>query len=342
MVNVETKNLLDGQFTRLFKDLYIRTSAKPLSFELPYPVELKPYLDVLYTSVGCEYKLVENKFVLKEKCQNADVHDARCLCAFSSGKDSVANVLLLRDIGYEPILFFVKGINRSYPQEYETSLELAKELGMEIVTYNLKVSGKCEFVENPTKNQFILALMVDYGVKYNILNYSFGTFREDRVEIMSSDYMLSDAYEMFQSVEKFYKAYINDFQLVSYLNNEAESYYVICNHDVKILDNTFSCMTPLRYKNNLRKNNEKKYGIKLLPNRCGSCHKCCIEAIVLNKMGIVDYSDEFLDHCEDVLTRLDAKQLSSIQNKELSESMDWYDEYFINKYREEHKNDNPN
>ena len=334
MVSVETRNLLDGQFTRLFKDLYIKTSAKPLPKELPYPVELKSYLDILYGSVGYRYKFVDNKFLLREKCKNADAYDTRCICAFSGGKDSVANALLLRDIGYEPILFFVKGINRSYPQEYETSLELAKELGMEIVIYSLKVSGKCEFIENPTKNQFILALMVDYGVKYNILNYSFGAFREDRVEIMSHDYMLSDAYEMFQSVEKFYKKYISDFQLVLYLNNEAESYYVICNNDVKILNKTFSCMMPLRYKSNLRRNNEKKYGIELLPNRCGSCHKCCIEAIVLNKMGITNYPDEFLKHCEDILTKLDEKQLSSIQNKELSESMDWYDEYFINKYKE--------
>lgn len=337
MVNVETKGLLDGQFTKIFKDLYIKTSCKPLPKELTYPLDLKPYLDMLYkyTNNG-EYVLNGMKTKLKHY-NNFNEHDERVLCAFSGGKDSVADVLLLKSLGYKPILFFVKGVNRSYPQELETSKILAEYLGMELIVYSTKISGKCDFVENPTKNQFILALMVDYGVKLGISNYSFGAFIEDEIEIMSSDYMLSDAKEMFDTIEGFYSHYINGFQLLNFLHNEAESYYIICNYDKKILDYTYSCMTPLRYKQNLIKNNERKYGIKLITNRCGSCHKCAIEAIVLSKMGVIEYSDQFLKHCEEVLEKIDEKQISSIENKKLANSMDWYDSYFIDKYRKEHK-----
>lgn len=337
MVNVETKNLLDGQFTRLFKDLYIKTSEKPLPFELPYPYEMKPYLDVLYGSIGSEYRFTENKFLLRQKCQNADVHDSRCLCAFSGGKDSVANALLLRDIGYEPILFFVKGINRSYPQEYEISLELANELGMEIVTYNLKVSGKCDFIENPTKDQFILALMVDYGIKYNIINYSFGCCREDEVDGISTEYMLSDGYEMFKAIEQFYQKFVHGFNLANFLENETHSFYEVCKHDVKLLDKTYSCMTPLRYKQNIIKANERKYGIKLLPHRCGSCYKCCGEAITLNLFGVTNYSDAFIEHCKSVLDKTaDDKFNDTVKDTNKSGNTEWVSTEYILKYRKEH------
>lgn len=337
MVNVETKNLLDGQFTRLFKDLYIKTSAKPLPFELPYPIELKQYLDVLYGCVGAEYKLTDNKYMLKKKCQNADIHDTRCLCAFSGGKDSVANALLLRDIGYEPILFFVKGINRSYPQEYEISLELASELGMEMVTYNLKISGKCDFVENPTKDQFILALMVDYGVKYNIVNYSFGCCREDEVDGISTEYMLSDGYEMFKAIEKFYQHFVNGFNIANFLENETHSFYEVCNHDPHLLDKTYSCMTPLRYKLNIRNTNEQKYNVKLLPHRCGSCYKCCGEAITLNLFGVTNYPESFIEHCKEILDKTaDEKFNATVRDTNKSGDTEWVSTEYILKYRKEH------
>lgn len=332
MVTVETKNLLDGQFTRLFKDLYIKTSAKPLPTELPYPYEMKPYLDVLYESVGSSYRLVDNKFMLREKCKNADIHDTRCLCAFSGGKDSVANALLLRNMGYDPILFFVKGINRSYPQEYETSLELAGELGMEIITYNLKVFGKCDFIENPTKNQFILALMVDYGVKYNIVNYSFGSNQTDRIDSISFEYMLSDCYDLFRSVEKFYKNFIEYFDLLIPLKNETEAFCVInkLGYD-DLLDKCFSCMTPLRYKKQVRSSNEQKFGISLRPNRCGSCYKCCQEAIILNEIGVDKYDAMFIRHCNEIISKFQDK-LDATSNR--ADEKPWVDLDIIKLYKD--------
>lgn len=335
MVSVETKGLLDGQFTRLFKDLYVKCSSKPLSNMLNYPVELKTYLDVLYGACGYGYTFGKNHFNIS--CvETFDSHDERVVCAFSGGKDSLANVLLLKSLGYKPILFFVKGINRSYPKEYETSLKLAEVLGMEIVTYTLKVSGKCDFVENPVKNQFILALMVDYGLKLGIPNYSFGAFRGDTVDIMSSDYMLSDAYEMFVSIELFYQHFMPEFNLVNFLSTETESFYHICNYDKNLLEYTYSCMTPLRYKQNLINGAIKKYGVELLPNRCPSCHKCCIEAITLNAMGVKPYPEDFIKHCYDVLDRLDKKQSATISDNKKADDGDWVDFSYISKYRKEH------
>lgn len=328
MISIKTNGLFDGPFTKLFKDLYIKTSAKPLPSELPYPVELRPYLDTLYGACGHSYSLVDNKFQLR-KYTGLDVHDARCLCAFSGGKDSVANVLILRDLGYEPILFFVKGINRSYPQEYDIALALANELQMEIVTYVVNVAGKCDFVENPTKDQFILALMVDYGLKLGILNYSFGCCKDDGVPSISAEYMLSDGWEMFETVELFYQSFIDGFNIVNFLDNETESFYEICKRDWHILDKTFSCMLPLRYREGTRNKNEQKFGISFLPNRCGcSCYKCAQETLILDLLGKKPIGSDLREHCIDILR----KNSSRLGVKDMDDFMsEWIDMKYIRK-----------
>lgn len=328
MINIRTGGLFDGQFTRLFKDLYVKTSSKPLVNVLPYPKEMKPYLDVLYGAFKREYTFSDCKFDIK-KINIPNVYDPRCLCAFSGGKDSVANALLLRDNGFEPILFFVKGINRSYPNEYETAVDLASEIGMEIVVKTVSVSGKCDFVENPTKDQFILAMMVDYGSKLGIVNYSFGCCRGDKLKTTSKEYMLSDCIEMFSSVEKFYQKFIDGFNIANFLRCETESFCIIRKHDMSLLNRCYSCMTPLRYKKNIIQANLKNYGIELLSNRCGSCYKCCQEALILHTIGVMNYNDDFISHCNDII---DAMQNKFDNTSEVKDNTPWIDYTIIREY----------
>lgn len=332
MVTVKTENeLFDGCFTKLFKDLYIRFSDRNFPYELPYPKELSLYLDGLYQSYDKEYKLVENKFNIKIPNKKFDIHDDRVIVAFSGGKDSLADVLVLQELGYKPILWFTKGINRSYTnEEYEHSKILADKLGLEMIVYTVHVSGKCDFFENPVKNQFILAQMVDYGLKKGISNYSFGTYIDAYLDEISTDYMLSDGTYMFENVQEFYNAFIPELDIVIPLISATEAWYEICRKDTHLLLDTYSCMTPLRYKKNLIKNNEKKYNIKILDGRCGSCYKCCNELAVLTYFGVLDYPDEFIKHCKDVTLNFYARYKSKELMDEITSS-DWVDEEYIKK-----------
>ena len=62
------------------------------------------------------------------------------------------------------------------------------------------------------------------------------------------------------------------------------------------------CVLPYRFRNKTKEINEQKYNVKLLPNRCGSCWKCCVEYIFLADKGVVEYNAQFYKHCLDILS----------------------------------------
>ena len=306
MVNVETKGLFDGQFTKLWKQIYMQFSSKPLNTKIKVADGLSEYFTLLGEALKEDFELLES--IKLRNYKDKDFDEEKVIVGFSGGKDSLACVLKLMDDGYKPILFYVDGINRSYTSELDHAKSIAESLGLELYAYKLKVTGKCDFIENPTKNQFILALMVDYGVKLNINKYAFGTVYTDELKTISTEYMLSDCYELLMATEHFYQKYIPYFELLIPLEDETESFCVIDKFNkTHLLDECFSCMTPLRYKKNIVNTNIKKYGVSLLPNRCGSCYKCCQEALILSELGVVKYDSSFLSHCNDIVNKMQDK-----------------------------------
>lgn len=322
VTNVDTNGLLDGPFTRLMKRLYIEVSTKNLNTDLHYPETLHDYIDLVYYSLGSEYTLTHKDVNFPK--YKLDVHDNRCLCAFSGGKDSLANVIMLKQLGYEPILFFVRGINYKYTSEYETALQLSKILELPFVEYKLVVRGKCEYPENPVKDQFILAIMLDYGLKLGITHYSFGTYIDSYTDELSAEYMLSDASTMFDTFMDFVNSYYPEVDTPMFLNDCCEAYKIIIDYDKSLLQHTNSCMSPLRYKNGYIKKAKKTYGIDLLPNRCPSCYKCCTEAIILNDFGITNYPESYIKHCKDVIIKFYSKYKSEEYIEDMkSDNYEW-------------------
>lgn len=329
---LKTQFLFDGKFTKLFKSIYEQTSTKPLPKEIYAPFTLIPYLDTLYGAFKQSYRINPKPFDdIPNYCfpQNDDV-----MVAYSGGKDSVACVLKLKKQGYTPHLFFMNGINKSYTQELEVAKSTAEQLNCDITIRNVTITGKKEYVEHPIKDQFILASMVDEGLKRNIYKYAFGTCKGDNINIVSNDYQLSDAYEMFTSVSTFYSNYIERFKILIPLQSETESVCIILSNQQysDLIFKSYSCMMPLRYRNNIIKANERKYDIKLLPNNCGSCDKCCSINIMLQKIGYVNYPDSFIQHCWDVLHNMEDSQLDSIISQDDSMNHNWIDNETIKKY----------
>lgn len=330
MITIETKGLLDGQFTKLWKQLYVQFSVKKLSRVIKGPATLCEYISLLGKALNEELSLSDNKCNLKTY-DDKTFDDKRIIVGFSGGKDSLACALKLLDDGYIPTLFYVDGINRSYNNELTYAKTLANELGLELYVYKVKILGKCDFIENPIKNQFILSLMVDYGLKKNINKCSIGTFYSDGIETISTEYMLSDCYDLLVATEGFYKNYIPHFELIIPLEDETESFCIINKFNKNgLLNDCFSCMTPLRYKENIRKININKYGISLLPNRCGSCYKCCQEALILNELGIEKYNSGFLHHCKDIIEKMQDK-FDATSN--MVDDKPWINMDMINRYK---------
>lgn len=329
MVNVITNGLMDGQFTKMWKQIYTQFSSKSDIYNVRGCDGLEKYVSCLNVVLG--NKVILDKVFKLRKLDDREYDEEKVVVGFSGGKDSLACVLQLLDDGYKPILFYVDGINRSYTSELDHAKLLADKLGLELYVYSLKVTGKCDFIENPTKNQFILSLMVDYGVKQNINKYAFGTVWSDKLETISSEYMLSDCFDLMVATEEFYKKYIPYFEIIVPLEDETESYCIIDKCDRNdLLGLCYSCMTPIRYKKNIVSKNVQKYGVDLLPNRCGSCYKCCQEALILSELGIVKYDKSFLSHCADIIDKFQEKLDST--SLEIDEKP-WVNMEIISKYK---------
>lgn len=333
VTSIETGGLFDGPFTKIMKRLYMDMSKRELSDTLYYPLTMINYIGEIYHAFGKECMVDDEEKEYSFPKYDLNPHDPRVLCAFSGGKDSLANVLMLQDLGYEPILFFITGVNYRYTYEHESSRQLAEVLGLELVEQSFKLHGKNDYPENPVKNQFILAMMLDYGLKRGITNYSFGTYLDSPTDELSSEYMLSDSSDLFDAFMEFVNSIYPEVDLPFFLHDSCEAYLVIIQHDPKLLNYTQSCMAPMRFKQNLIKHAESKYGIELLPNRCPSCYKCCTEAIILNDFGIVCYPDSYLEHCKDVIRKFYVKYKSKeYMESTYSPDFEWTIKEYLDQY----------
>lgn len=189
------------------------------------------------------------------------------------------------------------GINPSYTNEWKGAKRIADKMGIGIQFAKVAQSGHTDFLESPIKNALILAMMVDAGLKQGITQYSLGSARDETVDTLDSMASLSDAAELYELLETYYKQYIPGFKLVNTVENEKQSYQTILNRDADLLRYTVSCMTPYRFQKHLRRSNAKKYGVALTKG-CGlSCFKCCHEALVLDKAGITKLPPKAREKC---------------------------------------------
>lgn len=292
-----------GYMTSLMMMLYQEFSQNPLPDKLyRIPHGLEDYLNMLYTKNGQEMpeiQYVDDIPEVKELEENNKV-----LLAFSGGKDSIASALKLKEDGYEVILYHISGINKSYPNELENAKRFAEKYGFEIIIDYMRFSGKTEYFENPVKNHLILAQMLDKGMKMGVSKYSVGSFLDDVVAELNIMYMLSDGYDFFRLLEKFIQEHIlKNYQLMIWWKNEGESITYLCMKHPQVIQESLSCMMPLRYRYKLKKQNEEKFGMQLLDERCGSCVKCCMEYLIMLYYKLVPLNKKFVQHCIEVFRR---------------------------------------
>lgn len=226
----------------------------------------------------------------------SDGGDTMIVC-FSGGKDSTALAKKLIDDGKKIILFHVHGINKSYSSEVEHAKEIAKYLGAQIVIHNLKLIGKTDFLENPTKNQLVCSLALLFALKNGCSHtIAFGDFTTDTQKTSLFDRNWSDSKENWEAFKSYVRYYIKDFDVYMPFNTYKDSFEII-SKDFYLLNKVQSCILPDRFREMTKKKNESKYNIKLLDNRCGSCWKCCVEWMMLVNKGIIEYNKDFYNHC---------------------------------------------
>lgn len=296
-------DMIRTDLTELFARLYIETSDNPMPSILSgYPENMKDYFKMLYTANNQE----EPKLIECEELSHIgveDVEEKTVMVAFSGGKDSMATVLYLLDNGYKVVLYNIVGLNQSYPKEYDAVLRFAEKYNLELVQDRISKTGKTQFFENPIKNHFVLSGMIAQGVRRGIINYSLGSFTSDILTDMNILYNFSDTYEFYREFEKWVKNYFPQFNLMLWWESETESITYLCKKHSEDIELAQSCMMPMRYRYKLKQQNEDKYGIKLMEERCGSCLKCCLEYVILALHKKNECNPQYLKKCIEIFRK---------------------------------------
>jgi len=304
--------VLTQWMTRLFTQLRLHKVA-PTHYD-KYPPTMKPLLDVLTRGVPYMFEPGEPLPDSIGVCVNPD--PKKVLVGFSSGKDSTAAAVLLQDQGYKPILFHVHGINRYHPYELAACQEVARVLDLPLKVVNVSQRGKNVHPDNPVKNQLILAMALEWGLENGILAHSHGNDFMDSHELAFS-INFSDSIDMYNAFRDFALKHVPGFQMMDpIVFNETGAYLALMKRP-EVIPFMSSCLQVVLYKERIHQANERKFGT-ILPGRCGTCRKCCVEYLHLALLGVEELRKDRILHCVEGIR----KKLPMMYDKEIKDVSD--------------------
>ena len=312
-----------------FDKLYAYTSKGTNSILIPIRVD-KSFLPLIslfkdYDGINysVEYKITKYDKISVENNRNMTV-------CFSGGKDSTATALYYKNKGYNVTLYHLKGMNKTYKDEYINCQKVADVLKLPLVVEEIILHGNHSYTEHPMKNMIIANRALQYSIRNGLgTNIAFGNFTTSSLNNEPFDVCGGDCIEMWQAYEKVIRKIVPKFKMNIPFNDFTDTLRQIILHK-EVAKLCQSCIGPYRYRTYLHNNNVKKYGIDIPENRCGSCWKCCLEYCIYSEVGIYEKNEEYYNHCIQVLKKTLNKETGQHNTNEQVE-----DHYFF--YRKELK-----
>lgn len=230
--------------------------------------------------------------------------DKNIIIAFSGGKDSVATVMKYLDCGYNIYLYHLRGLKTSsYPTEWRSAKDCADYLGLPLIIEDIQLSGRLDFPEHPLKNIIIANNMLQYGIKNHIgTNIAFGNYILTYLDDTAFYYSGDDCVDMYEAYERIMERFIPGFVVGMGLDEMNDTLEELAK-DKKLLSLCQSCLGAYRFREYNRKHILDKYGLELMPNRCGTCWKCAVEYIYMTDHDVLQYNEEYYQHCIDILKK---------------------------------------
>lgn len=231
-----------------------------------------------------------------------DTYDPKnIIVCYSGGKDSLSVIMHYKAMGYNVFAYHVRGLNKTYFDEYQVAEKAAADLGFELIVDSVGYSGEHCWVEHPMKNMILANMALSYGIRHKIgTKIAFGNFYssylfENVFEICGGD--CTDAWETYEyAIQKI----IPKFKIYRPNKNLQTAYNYLTKHP-EHLPYTISCITPYRFRKQFTKRTENNYKVKLMPNRCGCCWKCATEYLYFADVGVLEYDKKYYLHCIEVL-----------------------------------------
>lgn len=252
------------------------------------------------------------------------------IVCISGGKDSVATVLHYYRQGYNVYLYHLHGINKVYYDEFESVKKIAEYLNLPYVIDECTLTGQHDFVEHPLKNYIIANGAINWAINNHIApNIAFGNFSNSKLEDMQFDVCGGDSLDMWLAYNKIISKLIPGFSVKLPLYNQKDTYDIL-GKNIDLIAMSQSCISPYRFREHWKQRTEAKYGIKLMPHRCGCCWKCCTEAITLIDMGSLPLNEAYYEHCLEVLGKTMQKE-SDIYEIPIPDVWSYYVSHSINR-----------
>lgn len=315
---IEVKADFDTPFGNKMLEMYRNFTTNPFTTQPVIYKGFEELVKIVYDKYNFEYNDNRVMQILTEE-RHSKGDNNRVLIGFSGGLDSAYSALSLRDKGYDVTLFHAKSLNKSYPKESHHAMQFAENLGFTLVTIDITHKGKEAYPDNPFKNQLILSYMYDYARQNNISNLMLGADRTTNISDSVIGFTVTDSVNVFDAFMSGLHNIDKNVNLM-FIDGDISKFerlrYIINNHK-DALDYIYSCIVPHRFNESLHRNNEKKFGIKLLNDRCGSCYKCCMEYILLYELGYYEYNEKMLKHCYEVLYKSPLSHRPDLFDKKL-------------------------
>lgn len=281
--------------------LFAWGSTWPLSREADVPLVWQGFVSSVGSHAGIEVKATGAGYPAPSPTR---LDQRRAVVLFSGGKDGLATALKLRADGLSPMLLHVRGINGpAYSHEADAARNVAALAGFPLRELRVVLRGKSDHTENPTKNLVLACLGGALAVQWGAGSVALGLLSED-TESTNPRCGLSDniriALPGFAAIE----AMTSGLRVIpATMPNDCASLAYVHRSCPEALPALSSCMAGARFKGKLHADNAAKFGVGLMPGRCGSCYKCAVEQIVLASIEGRRLPDAWAAHCVEKLRR---------------------------------------
>jgi len=266
------------------------------------PAGLDPMMDLLEEALGITITRDYTDITIP----TAPAQGNRVMVAYSSGMDSTSNALYHRAQGKEVILFHVHNLNKSYPDEARYARRFAEHYGLPLVMVEpVWATAKSAYVDNPVKNQTILAYMVDYGRSIGCTEYAMGNYATDKLMEQIQGYWTTDSIELYEVFNRYVQGILPGYQYHHMPFDKYRAFEFITRNEPEAWQFVNSCIRPHRFKDYTHNQTEKKYGVQLIPHHCGVCYKCALEYLMLTDLGFYQLNTAYARKCINTLREQD-------------------------------------